>query len=181
VRIRTEVPISKRTITAVFHLNYRSSRCRPNRVARCQAVAAQPDTEPKIPCHLCKPWSNQSTVGVGSLPYQIPALCLHWQGEPSPSSSPCGKSGGQPSTCGHANRQGRPVPERHAPHAGVAVVWHDRPDLTPSPIEIRSTPCHLHRDDTVPNYIRQNAPNLTAGAASPVLGRQGTGKSQTRP
>jgi hypothetical protein len=31
------------------------------------------------------------------------------------------------------------------------------------------------------NYTRPNALNLTAGAARPVLGRQGTGKSQTEP
>jgi hypothetical protein len=62
----------------------------------------------------------------------------------------------------------RSIGSKHAPHAGVAVVWHDRTDLAASPIEIRSTPCHLHRDDMVPNYTRQNASNLTAGASKTV-------------
>ena len=51
----------------------------------------------------------------------------------------------------------RSIGSKYAPHAGVAVVWQNRTDLTASPIKIRSAPSHLHRDDTVPNYTRQNA------------------------
>ena len=67
----------------------------------------------------------------------------------------------------------------------VPAVRHDRTDLAASPIEIRSAPCHLRRDDMVPNYTRQNAPNLTAGASKtiwvPGLWQIGKNKSSTAP
>ena len=49
---------------------------------------------------------------------------------------------------------------------GYRAVRHDRTGLAASPIEIRSAPSHQHRDDRVPNYTRQNAPNLTVGASN---------------
>jgi hypothetical protein len=54
-----------------------------------------------------------------------------------------------------ATGKSRSIGSKPALHAGVPAFRHDPTDLAAFPIEISSAPCHLNRDDMVPNYTRQ--------------------------
>src|SRR5215475_6220082 len=60
------------------------------------------------------------------------------------------------------NGTSRSIGSKHAPPAGVPASSTIEPTFAASPIEVR----YLHCDDMVPNYTRQNAPNLTVGASN---------------